>query len=119
MYALCEDPAAPGPRGSHMSTPPIATAHKPRVRSNAAVPRVKEAAERELELGDLRDALRALKAGDFTARVAPGERRMSKEVATAFNDLATLLDGTSGEFARVSKVVGRDGVMLERVEIEG
>ena len=70
---------------------------KPRKTTNgtngASVP--KEAAEeRDLELGDLRDALRALKAGDFSARILPGERRVTKEVATAFNDVAAMLDGT-------------------------
>ena len=75
--------------------------------------------ERDLELGDLRDALRALKAGDFSARILPGERRVTKEVATAFNDVAAMLDGTSVEFVRVSKVVGRDGEMMERAQLKG
>jgi CheY-like chemotaxis protein/signal transduction histidine kinase/HAMP domain-containing protein len=79
----------------------------------------KEAAERDLELGDLRDALRALKAGDFSVRILPGERRVTKEVATAFNDVAAMLDGTSAEFVRVSKVVGRDGEMMERAQLKG
>ena len=79
----------------------------------------KEAAERDLELGDLRDALRALKAGDFSARILPGERRVTKEVATAFNEVAAMLDGTSVEFVRVSKVVGRDGEMMERAQLKG
>ncbi len=75
--------------------------------------------ERDLELGDLRDALRALKAGDFSVRILPGERRVTKEVATAFNDVAAMLDGTSVEFVRVSKVVGRDGEMMERAAVRG
>jgi hypothetical protein len=79
----------------------------------------REAAEHDLELGDLRDALRALKAGDFSARILPGERRVTKEVATAFNDVAAMLDGTSVEFVRVSKVVGRDGEMMERAQLKG
>jgi hypothetical protein len=79
----------------------------------------KEAAERDLELGDLRDALRALKAGDFSVRILPGVRRVTKEVATAFNDVAAMLDGTSVEFVRVSKVVGRDGEMMERAQLKG
>ena len=78
-----------------------------------------EGAERDLELGDLRDALRALKAGDFSVRILPGERRVTKEVATAFNDVAAMLDGTSVEFVRVSKVVGRDGEMMERAQLKG
>jgi len=76
-------------------------------------------AERDLELGDLRDALRALKAGDFSVRILPGERRVTKEVATAFNDVAAMLDATSVEFVRVSKVVGRDGEIMERAQLKG
>jgi CheY-like chemotaxis protein/methyl-accepting chemotaxis protein len=97
---------------------PTASARKPKkkvTKSNTP----KEAAERDLELGDLRDALRALKAGDFSARILPGERRVTKEVATAFNDVAAMLDGTSVEFVRVSKVVGRDGEMMERAAVRG
>jgi CheY-like chemotaxis protein/HAMP domain-containing protein len=100
-----------------IQTPP-ATARKSRKRATeTSAP--KEGAERDLELGDLRDALRALKAGDFSARILPGERRVTKEVATAFNDVAAMLDGTSVEFVRVSKVVGRDGEMMERAQLKG
>ncbi len=102
-----------------MSTPASnAPSPTPRKRANGShAP--DEATERDLELGDLRDALRALKAGDFGVRILPGERRVSKEVATAFNDVAALLDGTSGELVRVSKVVGRDGEMMERAQLKG
>ncbi len=95
-----------------------ASARKPKKQAiPSAAP--KEGAERDLELGDLRDALRALKAGDFSVRILPGERRVTKEVATAFNDVAAMLDGTSVEFVRVSKVVGRDGEMMERAAVRG
>ena len=96
------------------------TSRAPRSKKGAAAVRVpREAAERDLELADLRDALRALKAGDFSVRILPGERRVTKEVATAFNDVAALLDGTSMEFVRVSKVIGRDGAMMERAQLRG
>ena len=97
---------------------PTASARKPK-KQVKVVSAPKEGAERDLELGDLRDALRALKAGDFSVRILPGERRVTKEVATAFNDVAALLDGTSVEFVRVSKVVGRDGEMMERAQLKG
>ncbi len=97
---------------------PIPTPRRPRSGANGGGG-PKEAAEHDLELGDLRDALRALKAGDFSVRILPGERRVTKEVATAFNDVAAMLDGTSVEFVRVSKVVGRDGEMMERAQLKG
>ena len=84
-------------------------------RTRAAPP----AAPRDLELEDIRDALRALQAGDFSVRVVPGERRVTKEVACAVNDLAAMLGRASVEFVRVSKVVGRDGETMERAQLEG
>ena len=99
---------------------PTAPASPRKTRTSVTEPGApKEATERDLELGDLRDALRALKAGDFSVRILPGERRVTKEVATAFNDVAAMLDGTSVEFVRVSKVVGRDGEMMERAQLKG
>ncbi|MEP7121440.1 MAG: HAMP domain-containing protein, partial [Byssovorax sp.] len=97
---------------------PTASARKPKKQVKESIA-PQEGAERDLELGDLRDALRALKAGDFSVRILPGERRVTKEVATAFNDVAAMLDGTSVEFVRVSKVVGRDGEMMERAQLKG
>ena len=78
-----------------------------------------DANQHDLELRDLCDALRALRAGDFGVRVGQGERRVSEEVAAAFNEVAAMLDGTSAEFVRVSKAVGRDGEMMERAQLNG
>ncbi|HEX7669105.1 MAG TPA: HAMP domain-containing protein, partial [Polyangiaceae bacterium] len=68
---------------------------------------------------DVNVALRALKAGDFGVRMLPGHTRASREVALAFNDVASMLDRASAEFVRVSRVVGRDGEMTERAELNG
>jgi len=97
---------------------PTPTPRRPKRPTNGT-PAPTRTAEDDLELADLRDALRALKAGDFTVRIPPGERRITKEVATAFNDVAAMLDRTSLEFVRVSKVIGRDGQMMERAQLEG
>jgi CheY-like chemotaxis protein/signal transduction histidine kinase/HAMP domain-containing protein len=100
-----------------MPTPPASARKSPKSASRRSAP--EEAAERDLELGDLRDALRALKAGNFGVRIVPGDHRATREVAAAFNDVAALLDGTAAEFVRVSKVVGRDGEMRERARLAG
>ncbi len=92
---------------------------KPTPEKSKRVRAPKEPAEHDFELEDLRDALRALKAGDFSVRIPSGNRRMTKEVATAFNDVAAMLEVTSAEFVRVSKVVGRDGEMMERAQLKG
>jgi len=72
-----------------------------------------------LKLEELSGALRSLKAGDFDVRLSPGERGPFREVAAAFNDVAAMLDGTSVEFVRVSRVVGRDGKLMERARVKG
>lgn len=92
---------------------------KPTPEKSKRVRAPKEPAEHDLALEDLRDALRALKAGDFSVRIPPGNRRMTREVAAAFNDVAAMLEVTSAEFVRVSKVVGRDGEMMERAQLKG
>ena len=63
-------------------------------------------------------ALEALHRGDFGHRLRPRDG-ISREVQDAFNTLAERLDHTSLELARVSRVVGRDGEMGERLRMDG
>ncbi len=66
-------------------------------------------------LNDLTAALRAAASGDFSGRV-PGRRgSASGEAAVAYNELVTLMDNMTKEFVRISRVVGREGRMTERV----
>ena len=55
-------------------------------------------------------ALEALHRGDFGHRLRPRDG-VSREVQDAFNGLAERLDHTALELARVSRVVGRDGIV--------
>jgi HAMP domain-containing protein/CheY-like chemotaxis protein/signal transduction histidine kinase len=70
------------------------------------------------QLATIAAALRSLQAGDFGVRLPTGgsstKNAAARDVAEAFNDVAALLNTTSREIARVSKVVGRDGEMRER-----
>ncbi len=63
-------------------------------------------------------ALEALHRGDFNMRLRPRDG-VSREVAEAYNDLAARLDHTSVELQRITRVVGRDGEMGERLRMDG
>ena len=63
-------------------------------------------------------ALEALQRGEFNFRLRPRDG-VSREMAEAFNDLAERLDHTALELARVTRVVGRDGEMGERMRMDG
>ncbi len=63
-------------------------------------------------------ALEALHRGDFGHRLRPRDG-VSREVVDAFNSLADRLDHTALELARVTRVVGRDGEMGERLRMDG
>ena len=62
-------------------------------------------------------ALRAVKAGDFSVRL-PGRRGTPNgDMAVAFNELVDHVDKMTKEFARISRVVGREGRMTERLRV--
>jgi CheY-like chemotaxis protein/HAMP domain-containing protein len=63
-------------------------------------------------------ALEALHRGDFGHRLRPRDG-VSREVQEAFNNLAERLDHTALELTRVTRVVGRDGEMGERLRMDG
>ncbi|MDF2696016.1 MAG: Hybrid signal transduction histidine kinase, partial [Labilithrix sp.] len=63
-------------------------------------------------------ALEALHRGDFGLRLRPRDG-VAREVLDAFNNLAERLDHTALEVARVTRVVGRDGEMGERLRMDG
>jgi len=63
-------------------------------------------------------ALEALHRGEFSFRLRPRDG-VSREVAEAFNDLAERLDHSALELARITRVVGRDGEMGERMRMDG
>ena len=63
-------------------------------------------------------ALEALQRGDFGHRLRPRDGA-SREVQDAFNVLAERLELTTLELTRVTRVVGRDGEMGERLRMDG
>jgi HAMP domain-containing protein/CheY-like chemotaxis protein/signal transduction histidine kinase len=91
-----------------------APAKRPPPRSEKAKDTAKRDAATNKNLR-LIEALSALKRGDFARRLHTRDG-VARDVAEAFNALAQQLDGSTREFSRVAKVVGRDGDMTERVE---
>jgi CheY-like chemotaxis protein len=67
----------------------------------------------------LRDALKALSAGDFSVRLGRGASDIEREVAIAFGSLAERLDLASAEVIRVSTSMARDGETRERAALQG
>ena len=63
-------------------------------------------------------SLEALHRGDFNTRLRPRDG-VTRETMDAFNALAERLEHTSLELARVTRVVGRDGEMGERLRMDG
>ena len=63
-------------------------------------------------------ALEALHRGEFSFRLRPRDG-VSREIAESFNDLAERLDHSALELARLTRVVGRDGEMGERMRMDG
>ncbi|WP_344654752.1 HAMP domain-containing protein, partial [Cryptosporangium japonicum] len=72
-------------------------------------------AERPAIVRELTAALELLQKGDFSVRL-PRRDGEDAELSELFNDVATRMDQRNREFERVSRVVGRDGRMTERVD---
>src|SRR2546421_4176881 len=68
-------------------------------------------------LAELAEALRRVRRGDFKVRLS---RRtgIAGEVVDGFNDVIELQERRNRELLRISRVVGREGRMTERVDEE-
>ncbi|MEV4417231.1 HAMP domain-containing protein [Catellatospora sp. NPDC049609] len=62
-------------------------------------------------------ALRAVRAGDFKVRL-PRSSGVVGEVADAFNEVVMMQEQRNREFLRISRVVGREGRVTERLDEE-
>ncbi|MDC4225830.1 MAG: HAMP domain-containing protein [Candidatus Manganitrophus sp.] len=68
-------------------------------------------------LGTLLEALKAVKAGDFSVRMPVVKDGIMAEIASAFNDVIDLNEGMAEEFVRVGTIVGQEGKMTERASL--
>src|SRR5215467_229561 len=67
----------------------------------------------------LLDALVALRDGKFAVRLPSDLTGLSGKIADAFNDIATVSDRRATESARVSRAVGMEGKLKQRMNVPG
>jgi HAMP domain-containing protein/signal transduction histidine kinase/ActR/RegA family two-component response regulator len=72
----------------------------------------------EALLAELAAALHRVRTGDLSARLPRGVG-VAGEVADAFNDVVTLQQRQQLDLKRISRVVGREGRLTERLDDEG
>src|SRR5437867_5350140 len=54
-------------------------------------------------------ALRSVRKGDFSGRLSVDQTGVAAEFAEVFNDLVELMDSSTRELDRISRVVGKEG----------
>ncbi|WP_433346402.1 HAMP domain-containing protein [Micromonospora sp. CA-111912] len=69
-------------------------------------------------LSELAEALRRVRGGDLKVRL-PRRAGAAGEVADAFNDVVALQERQHLDLRRISRIVGRDGRLTERLDEEG
>src|SRR6201991_2441424 len=69
-------------------------------------------------LGELAEALRRVRRGDLKVRL-PRRTGAAAEVADAFNEVVSLQERQNLDLRRISRIVGRDGRLTERLDEEG
>src|SRR6195952_3448796 len=69
-------------------------------------------------LGELAEALRRVRRGGLKGRL-PRRAGVSGEVADAFNEVVSLQERQNLDVRRISRIVGRDGRLTERLDEEG
>ncbi|HVU50333.1 MAG TPA: response regulator [Polyangia bacterium] len=71
-----------------------------------------------LDQGTLLRTLRAFKKGDFSVRMRQRYTGVAGEIVDTLNEIIELNDGMSGEFDRISKVVGKEGKLAQRATMQ-
>ncbi|HKQ16426.1 MAG TPA: response regulator [Steroidobacteraceae bacterium] len=82
-------------------------------------PRGTGSAAAGLERREILRALRLLRRGDFSVRLPLDLTGIDGDIASAFNEAVELNEAMTREFERVSEMVGREGVISERVHLHG
>src|SRR5688572_17712810 len=72
-----------------------------------------------LDRGELLKSLRALKRGDFSARMPLNLTGIDGEIAQTFNDVVELEEAKAAEIARVADQVGKEGQTASRMSLPG
>jgi HAMP domain-containing protein/signal transduction histidine kinase/DNA-binding response OmpR family regulator len=89
---------------------------KPNSPPEARVPRA-AFDEAPLDAEQILVGLSALKKGDFSVRLPLGWKGIAGKVADTFNDLAERMSHSNNELSRISRVVGKEGKIQERLTV--
>jgi len=68
---------------------------------------------------ELLDAMLAFRSGDFSVRMPSDETGLRGKIADAFNDILAVSERRAEETARVSRVVGKEGKLKQRMSVPG
>src|SRR5260221_9781960 len=68
---------------------------------------------------ELLQAMLAFRSGDFATRLPAGWTGVRGKIADAFNDVLGMNERRSKEAARVSRVVGKEGRLRQRMTVTG
>src|SRR5215471_14825795 len=69
--------------------------------------------------GELLAALLSLRDGDFSVRLPSDLTGVNGKIADAFNDIAAVSSRRARETSRVSRVVGKEGKVKQRMSVPG
>jgi len=97
--------------------PDGATPRPPSSSAATAAERTSGEALDEAKLEDLLAALRAVREGDFSARLSTRAGGPFAQIAAEFNELAAANQRMSNELVRVGRTIGREGRMTERAAL--
>ena len=71
--------------------------------------------DEKLDTKQLLQALIAVKKGDFSVRLSTGWSGIDGKIADTFNDIIEMMSDSTKEIERVSRVVGREGKLSQRI----
>jgi HAMP domain-containing protein len=88
-------------------------------RSAKRVPPSHPASTDSLDLEQLLSVLRAVRKGDFTARMPASLTGLSGKIADTLNEIAELNQQMAQEFERMGRAVGKEGRITQRATLAG
>ena len=87
------------------------------VTNGAPVPEVGKNGKGSFELHDLLHALQAMRAGDFSVRLAGDHLGIEGKIADTFNEIVATNERMAQQLDRVGQVVGKEGKTKQRVKL--
>jgi HAMP domain-containing protein len=88
-----------------------------RARQSVPSPDALQEADLEIDREELFAALNSFRRGDFSVRLPNSWKGLNGKIADSFNTIAEMNESMSAELERISRVVGREGRIDERVKL--